>query len=106
MEVDRISLSKEYAEKTNDELLSLHQAGILTDLAYDILEEELQSRDVTTPERPETIASPVDNTMNPGAKMFIVSLFIGGGSAITVNENYIVGMLLTSIGVALMTILR
>lgn len=51
MEVSKEELKKLYSGKSDEELLSLHSAGTLTDLAYDIIENELRLRDISVPER-------------------------------------------------------
>ena len=45
-------LAETYAGKSEDELLSLHALGTLTETAYEVLEGELRSRDISVPERP------------------------------------------------------
>lgn len=52
MEIDRNQLAQHYATKEQAELLELHSSGTLTDLAYAVLEAELQARGVAVPPRP------------------------------------------------------
>lgn len=52
MDIDRKTLSQTYATKSDEELLALHDAGTLTELAYEVLENELSRRGVTIPDRP------------------------------------------------------
>ena len=44
-------LAETYAEKSEEELRSLHARGTLTPLAYEVLERELRSRGIAVPER-------------------------------------------------------
>ena len=50
--VDRESLISNYSSKSDDELLDLYISGTLTELAYEVLAEELAKRSVKIPERP------------------------------------------------------
>lgn len=52
MEIDRDTLAQNYADKSDAELLDLHISGTLTELAYQVLEEELSKRNITIPKRP------------------------------------------------------
>ena len=54
IEIDRKKLAQTYETKADYELLDLHSAGTLTNLAYEVLEAELTARDVAIPQRPET----------------------------------------------------
>ena len=58
MEIDTNELAQNYATKSDDELLNLHSAGTLTDVAYEVIEAELESRGVAIPQRPEATAAP------------------------------------------------
>ena len=51
MDIDKNELAQNYAIKSDDELLDLHSSGNITDLAYEILEAELQDRGVGIPQR-------------------------------------------------------
>lgn len=57
MKVDRDYLKDRYHGKTTEELLGIHAGGELTDLAYDVLEAELESRAVPVPQRREAETS-------------------------------------------------
>ena len=52
--IDRDTLTQSYSRMSDEELLDLHILGTITDLAYEVLEEELEKRHVTIPERPPT----------------------------------------------------
>jgi len=53
MASDRDGLKRNYAAKSDDELLDLHALGTLTELAYDALEAELSARGLPIPTRGE-----------------------------------------------------
>ena len=44
MEMNRLELADNYSKLSDDELLKLHSAGTLTELAYEVLELELEKR--------------------------------------------------------------
>ena len=52
MQVTLSDLQHTYSAKTDEELLVLHRAGTLTEVAYDALEAELARRTVPVPSRP------------------------------------------------------
>ena len=52
MDVTYETLANTYSKKSTDELLELHAAGHLTDLAYRVLEAALVERGITPPSRP------------------------------------------------------
>ncbi len=52
MEVTLTDLQRTYAAKTDEELLQLHGRGTLTEVAYQAIEAELTSREITVPPRP------------------------------------------------------
>jgi hypothetical protein len=60
MEIAIDELAQNYAELTNEELLSLHSLGGLTEDAYNALEMELSRRDVSIPERTTEEAAPLE----------------------------------------------
>lgn len=60
MDVNKEELKASYQSKTVNELLELHTGGTLTKVAYDILEYEMQSRDIPLPERPVSKEEPTD----------------------------------------------
>ena len=66
MEISQKNLANNYATKPDEELLRLHSSGTLTDLAYDTIEVELESRASvdSVPDRPEPKVHPhvTDNT--------------------------------------------
>ena len=51
MVTDRETFARSYSEMTDDELLNLHSEGIITEIAYDMLELELQKRGHDIPQR-------------------------------------------------------
>ena len=51
MEVDRNELAENYANLSDDELLDMHAAGTLTEMANEVLEGELVARGITIPKR-------------------------------------------------------
>ena len=53
MDIDKDGLAEGYRMKSEEELLDLHAAGTLTDMAYGVLESELAERGVAIPNRPE-----------------------------------------------------
>lgn len=55
MVVDRNTLSETYASKSDEELLLLHKAGTLTELAYEVLEGELSRRELPIPLRTDIV---------------------------------------------------
>ena len=52
MEISAESLAQTYASKSDDELIELHQAGALTEMAFDVIEAEMRSRQIDVPHRP------------------------------------------------------
>jgi len=52
--IDRDTLTQSYSQMSDEELLDLYISGSITDLAYEVMEEELGRRHVTIPERPPT----------------------------------------------------
>ncbi len=52
MEVNKESLIQKYSETDSDELLSLHQAGTLSDIGYIAIESVLAERKINIPTRP------------------------------------------------------
>ena len=54
MNTDRETFARSYSEMTDEELLNLHMEGIITELAYEVLELELQKRGHPIPQRPPT----------------------------------------------------
>ena len=58
MEIDRDELRQNFATKSDEELLDLHAAGTLTEIACDVLDTELAGRGVTIPARPEAPIGP------------------------------------------------
>jgi len=52
-----VELQRVYHNKLDDELLDLHATGTLTDLAYKVLEAELETRNLSIPKRPESLES-------------------------------------------------
>ena len=52
MEINAEELAKTDSDLTDEELLRQHASGELTDIAYNILENELTNRGITIPERP------------------------------------------------------
>ncbi len=50
--MDSDTIARNYVDKTDQELLDLHATGTLTELAYEVLEEELTKRGVSIPKRP------------------------------------------------------
>ena len=60
MDIEIDELKENFATKSDDELLDLHAAGTLTELAYDVLDTELAGRGLTIPARPEAPATPRD----------------------------------------------
>lgn len=54
MTTDRETFARSYSNMTDDELLNLHTEGIITQLAYEVLELELQKRGHSIPQRPPT----------------------------------------------------
>ena len=52
MEVDKESLVSGYMDLDTDALLTLHQQGTLTDIAYSALEHVLTERGISPPDRP------------------------------------------------------
>ena len=58
MEIDRDELRQNFATKSDEELLDLHAAGTLTEIAYDVLDTELAGRGVTIPARAEVPVAP------------------------------------------------
>jgi len=54
LQIDNETLIQNYKERSTDELLELHAAGTLTDMACEILENELRSREIKVPARPDT----------------------------------------------------
>jgi len=65
--IDRNALAENYAGKIDDELLRLHSAGTLTDVAYEALEAELARRSVPIPKRPEAPVAPKGRPQSLGA---------------------------------------
>lgn len=66
-----------YRGKTEEELLAIHGRGSLTDLAFSILEAELDSRGVKAPRRPEeTMLSeaPAPAWFRAGVLLFVLFL--------------------------------
>ncbi len=53
MDVDREALRRTYSEKSDSVLLDLHAAGDLTDVAYEVIEDQLSKRGLDVPPRPE-----------------------------------------------------
>lgn len=52
MATDQETFAKSYSQMIDDELLNLHSEGIITEIAYDVLELELQKRGHDIPQRP------------------------------------------------------
>ena len=52
MEINRETLAKSYSEMSDAELLNLHSDGIITEIAYEVLEAELSRREIDIPDRP------------------------------------------------------
>ena len=52
MEINLETLAKSYSEMSNGELLNLHSEGIITEIAYEVLEAELSKREIDIPDRP------------------------------------------------------
>jgi hypothetical protein len=55
MEVGKEELKQLYSNKSDAELLELHANGTLSDLAYEVIESEMRSRQLSFPARPATI---------------------------------------------------
>lgn len=51
MEIDRNELAQNYRNKPTEQLLELYASGTLTEVAYDVLKEELAHRGNPIPER-------------------------------------------------------
>lgn len=51
MEINKDTLAEAYANKNDDELLDLHATGTLTNIAYEAIEAEMLSRNISIPER-------------------------------------------------------
>lgn len=51
MQVAASDLAQQYSQKSNEELLSLHKSGTLTDVAYEVLESEMRQRNISIPAR-------------------------------------------------------
>jgi hypothetical protein len=83
MEVNKEELSIIYSEKSNDELLGLHSAGTLTDLAYDIIENELHSRNISVPSRRTYKQTP----KKPMNKILYFALVIIAWFAVSIYHN-------------------
>ena len=58
MDIDKDALRENFATKSDEELLDLHAAGTLTEIAYGVLDTELAGRSLTIPARPEAPATP------------------------------------------------
>ena len=52
MILDRDALAKTYSEMSDVELLNLHSEGIISEVAYEVLESQLQERGIHIPKRP------------------------------------------------------
>ncbi len=50
--VSKESLISQYSAKDTDDILAIYAEGQLTDMAFEIIEKELESRNVQIPERP------------------------------------------------------
>ena len=57
MEVSAESLYQRYSSMESEELIELHHAGNLTDMALEVLERVLSEKDVSTAERTEVVES-------------------------------------------------
>ncbi|MBK8533968.1 MAG: hypothetical protein IPL59_01915 [Candidatus Competibacteraceae bacterium] len=68
MEIDKTALAQNYSAQSDDDLLALHEAGALTEMAYEVLEAELAHRGVAIPKRPE---APSPNLKTPHKIMFM-----------------------------------
>jgi hypothetical protein len=70
MEVDRNELAENYANLSDDELLDMHAAGTLTEMANEVLEGELVARGITIPKRSNASVvtqgrpQPIDTTVS------------------------------------------
>lgn len=83
MDVNKEELKNIYSEKSDEELLSLHSAGTLTDFAYDIIENELHSRNVSVPERKIYKQTP----KKPINKLLYVALVVIAWFAVSIYHN-------------------
>ena len=64
MEISASDLAKTYSTKTDDELVDLHGAGGLTEMAYEALENELRNRQIIVPARPVIPVEGNENNAN------------------------------------------
>lgn len=85
MVVDRNTLSQTYANKADEELLLLHKAGTLTELAYEVLEGELSRRGLPIPARTEI---DLDERTKPKSRV----AYIVGAVILVLSVNVITQM--------------
>jgi hypothetical protein len=77
MDLEREQFRQTYAQLESGELLALHSRGALIDSAYDVLEEEIRSRNIPIPARP--VAPVIVDKPGPiGGRIlgFLVALFV------------------------------
>ena len=73
MVVDRKTLFQTYSAKSDEELLRLHNTGTLTELAYEVLEEELVKRGLSIPEQ-STEIEPEERVEQNSRTAYVVSM--------------------------------
>lgn len=89
-------LAERYQGMNSDDLLDLHQSGKLSDVAYDVIENELRSRNLTFGERPEEF----DGTSSkPPRQPFFASHFRGKRSL--ASAYWLIGVLGTFVALFL-----
>ena len=88
---------------STQELLELHAAGILGDMAYDVLEAELAGRGVTVPSRRKEEKSSAKVEGKPNNQfmqkylVFTVSLFLAGVAEFLIESLFVIMMRIPSI---------
>ena len=86
MSATRESLEQNYSRKSDEVLLDMHAQGGYTDMAYEVLEEQLRDRGIAVPQRPPE-PEPAPKTLPFAGKSAWVSGGLGGGSSGAVDRT-------------------
>jgi hypothetical protein len=83
MEINKDALTQTYRTKTDDELLGLHTAGNLTEMAYEVIETELTRRGIAFTERSKNQIDHEITTKYKPSRWWTVLHLWGGLCALT-----------------------